>query len=513
MRKIISAALVASVLATTAACGGSAGGGEGGAGGKTDTDSLTMASITPPKSFEIGAMASSGPEDPFYQAVYDRLFVVGEDGQPAPSLATEWSYGKDGTTLDLTLRDDVTFTDGAAFDAEAVKANLEHAKTAKGEAASALGAVDSVAVEDATHAQLVLSRPDPGLVAALARSAGYMASPESLDSSDIATNPVGSGPYVLDQKKTRAGSDYVYTRNEDYWDKDSYPYDNLTINFLDDNSAIVNGLRSGQIDAATTQASDLVDAAEQAGLNVQSYFGGGLDGLFLWDRDGALVPALKDVRVRQAINYATDRESIVKVVKGGVGIPSSQIFGEGSLGYDEALNDAYPYDLDKAKQLMDEAGYADGFTITVPDFSPVYPDEQAAMTELLKSINITVEAKPITGDQVVGSVMGGQWPLNYFTLTTSSPYELLGLTLTDQSPFNPFKSTDPKLGELLGAAYAATGDDQDAALKAVNDYVVEQAWFAPWDAVESAAIVAKGIDVTTVPGVSVPPLSGYAPAS
>ena len=480
---------------------------------KTDTDSLTLATITPPKSFEIGAMASSGPEDPFYQAVYDRLFTVADDGQPAPSLATEWSYGKDGMTVDLTLRDDVTFTDGAAFDAEAVKANLEHAKTAKGEAASALGAVESVTATDATHAQLVLSRPDPGLVAALARSAGYMASPESLDSSDIATNPVGSGPYVLDQKKTRAGSDYVYTRNEDYWDKDSYPYDNLTIRFLDDNSAIINGLRSGQIDATASQTSDLIGAAEQAGLSVESYFGGGLDGLFLWDREGALAPALGDVRVRQAINYATDRDSIVKAVKGGVGIPSAQIFGQGSLGYDEALDEAYPYDLDKAKQLMKEAGYEDGFTMTVPDFSPVYPDEQAAMTELLKSINITIDAKPITGDQVVGSVMGGQWPINYFTLTTSSPYELIGLTLTDQSPFNPFKSADPELGKLLGAAYSATGDEQEAALQAVNDYVVEQAWFAPWDAVEAASIVAKGIDVTTAPGISVPQLSAYAPAS
>ncbi|WP_028659838.1 ABC transporter substrate-binding protein [Nocardioides insulae] len=509
MRRLIGAAVVAALVAGTAACGGSSGGAASGG----STDSFTLAAITPPSSFAIGAMASSGPEDPYYQAVYDRLLSVGTDGQPQADLATEWAVGDNGMSLDLTLREGVTFTDGAAFDAAAVKANLEKAKAAKGEAGSALGAVQSVKVVDPTHVSLKLNRPDPGLTAALARSSGYMASPQALDSADLATQPVGSGPYVLDSKQSTAGSVYVYTRNEDYWDKEAFPYDTLTIRFLEDMSATVNGLRSGQIDATATQTSDLVAAAEQADLNVETFFGGGLDGMYLWDRDGKLAPALKDVRVRQAINYATNRDAILESVKGGLGTVTSQVFPEGSLGYDEALDDAYPYDLDKAKQLMAEAGYADGFSITLPDFSPVYPDEQAAMTELLKSINITVEYKPTTGDQVVGSIMGGQWPLNYFTLTTSSPYELIGLTMTDQSPFNPFKNSDPELAKLIDAAYAATGDAQDDALQEVNKYVVDQAWFAPWDAVESAAITADGIDVTPVPGVSVPPLSAYQPAS
>ena len=508
MRRFLGAALAVSVLAATAACGNSSANSANGG----ETDSLTIAAITPPSSFDIGAMASSGPEDTYYQAVYDKLLAVGEDGQPKASLATEWSYAENGMSLDLTLRDDVKFTDGTIFDASAVKANLEHAKAAKGEAASALGAVKSVTVADATHVVLELSRPDPGLASALARSSGYMASPKALASKDLATKPVGSGPYVLDEETTTAGSTYVYTRNEDYWNKSAYPYDELTIRYLDDISATVNGLRSGQIDAAATQTTDLVTAAKQADLNVETYFGGGLDGLFLWDREGKLAPALKDVRVRQAINYATDRDSILEAVKGDLGTATAQVFGDGSLGFDEALDDAYPYDLEKARQLMSEAGYADGFAITLPDFSPVYPDEQAAMTELLESINISVTYKPTTGDQVVGSIMGGQWPLNYFTLTSSSPYELIGLAMTDQSPFNPFKSTDPELTELIETAYAATGDDQDAALQRVNAYVVEQAWFAPWDAVEGAAITGSGIDVTTVPGLNVPPLSAYRPA-
>jgi peptide/nickel transport system substrate-binding protein len=509
MRRSIVATTVASLLFFATACGGSD---DAGAGGGADA-TLTLGSIVPPSSFAIGEMASSGPADNYYQAVYDRLMHLDADGKPSAGLATDWSYDETGLRLALTLRDGVTFTDGTAFDAEAVKANLEKAKAASGEAGSALRAVDHVEVVDATHADIVLSRPDPGLVDALARSSGFMASPTALASPDLATAPVGSGPYVLDTGATTAGSDYVFTRNADYWDADSYPYDEVEIKFLDDTTAQLNGLRSGELSAVGgVSTADVVSGAKSAGLNVVTYFNGTIEGLYLWDRDGALAPALGDVRVRQAINHAMDRDTIVKTVKGGLGQPTEQVFGPKSAGYDESLEGTYDFDLDKAKQLMADAGYADGFALTLPDFSPVFPDEQAAMTEALSSIGIDVTYQPITADQVVSSIMGGQWPLNFFGLTAASPFEMAGLTLTPQSPFNPFKSDDPTVTDLLTQASSATGDAQTDALQQLSGQLVDQAWFAPWDAQQAAAITSEGVDVTPIPGVSSPPLSGYAPA-
>ena len=87
------------------------------------------------------------------------MLSLDKDGKPAANLATEWSYDATNTTLSLTLRDDVKFTDGTPFDAAAVKANLEKAKQSTGEAGSALRAVESVTVVDATHADIVLSAP------------------------------------------------------------------------------------------------------------------------------------------------------------------------------------------------------------------------------------------------------------------------------------------------------------------------------------------------------------------
>lgn len=509
MRRCLVAATAASALLLTAACGGSSDGASGSGG---STDSLTLAAITPPTSFAIGEMASSGPEDHYYQAVYDKLLNLDADGQPIPNLVTEWSYDETGTRLSLTLRDDVTFSDGAAFDAEAVKANLELAKTRTGEAGSALRAVDSVEVVDATQAVVVLSRPDPSLPQALARSSGYMASPDALGNADLATNPVGSGPYVLDQDGTTPGSTYAFTRNEDYWNAEAFPYDSVEVRFLDDTTATLNGLRSGEIDGIVASTSDLVTGAEQADLTVTTYTNGGIEGLYLWDRAGALVPALADVRVRQAINYAMDRETIVDVVKGGLGQPTVQMFGPSSPAYDESLEGTYDFDVEKAEELMAEAGYADGFTMSMPDASPVFPDEQAALTEALASIDITVNYEPITGDQFVGSIIGGQWPANYFNLTAGSPFEMIGLALTQQSPFNPFKSSDPKVDELIGKAASSTGDEQDAALQELNAYLVEQAWFAPWDAAEAGYVTGEGIEVEPVQGLSVPPLANLGPA-
>ncbi|WP_106403251.1 ABC transporter substrate-binding protein [Actinocorallia populi] len=506
MRRSIVAASAAAFLFGLSACGGGSSSAEG-------SQTLTLAIVTPPTSFEPGAMAMGGPEDHYYQAVYDTLLALDAAGKPAANVATAWSYDPSNTRLSLTLREDVTFTDGTKLDAAAVKANLEHAKKGTGEAASALRAVDEVNVTDAAHAEIVLSAPDPSLVPSLARSAGYLASPKALGSPEIKTAPVGSGPYRLDKSRSTSGDAYVFTRNESYWNKSAYPYDQVDIKHLDNTTAAINGLRSGQILGVSAISKDIVQGAKQAGLTVATYDNGTIEGIFLWDRAGENTKALGDLRVRRAINHALDRETIVENVKGGLATPSAQIFAPTTSGYDKALDDAYPYDVAKAKRLMAEAGYASGFTLTVADFSPVYPDEQAAMTESLAAIGIKVKYTPITADQAVGSIIGGRWPINYFNLTSSNPWAFAQLTLDPKAAFNPFHVTDPKVTELLETIRTSDSAEQDAAYKRLNAHIVDQAWFAPWAFQQGAYALGKSVEVTTVPGVSVPPLSGFAPAA
>jgi peptide/nickel transport system substrate-binding protein len=293
----------------------------------------------------------------------------------------------------------------------------------------------------------------------------------------------------------------------------AYPYDTVQIKYLDDNTAILNGLRAGQIQGVPGASTDLVSGATQAGLTVTSFYNGGVEGIWLWDRGGANTPALADERVRQAINYAFDRKTIVDKIKGGMGTPTVQIFGPNTVAFDASLEDTYPYDLTKAQSLMAEAGFADGFSMTLPDFSPVYPDEQAALTEALAALKITANYTPITGDQVVGSIMGGQWPINFFSLTSASPWELAQLTLTPESPFNPFHTDDPTVTGLLDQIRTATEADAGPLWQELNKYLVDHAWFAPWYSQEGSYITTKDVTVTAVPGVNVPPLANFKPAS
>jgi ABC-type transport system substrate-binding protein len=469
MRRSLVAATVASVLLLASACGGSDSGSSGSAG---SSDTLTLAAVTPPKSFAVGEMAQSGPEDHYYQAVYDTLLKLDEDGQPAANLVADWSYDATGTRLSLTLRDDVTFSDGTPFDAAAVKANLEAAKTKTGEAGTALAAIASVEVVDATHADVVLSRPDPALEQSLARSSGYMASPAALSNPDLATDPVGSGPYVLDADASTAGSTYVYTRNEDYWNAEDFPYDSLEIRFLDDTTAILNGLRSGEVNGVSGGTSDVTTGAQNAGLTVTKYTNGGIEGVYLWDRDGALAPALGDVRVRQAINYAMDRETIVETVKGGLGEPTVQVFGPSSAAYDESLEDSYPYDVDKAKQLMAEAGYADGIDVTA-DFISRPEDTQNIQLyqQMLAKIGVRMTLQPSERVAWVQKMLSGDYEFGTFLSgVRPDPDLVLGYRFAKGGPGNYALWENPELDKLFeeGRTTYDTAKRQEAYEKASN---------------------------------------------
>ena len=109
-------------------------------------------------------------------------------------LATKWQYNKDRTKLTLDLRDDVTFSDGAKFDAAAAKANLDNFKKANGPQMAQLAAVEDVKVVDADTIELDLSAPDPALEFSLSQAAGLMGSPKALGTEGIKTEPVGCGP-------------------------------------------------------------------------------------------------------------------------------------------------------------------------------------------------------------------------------------------------------------------------------------------------------------------------------
>lgn len=481
----------------------------GGGGEANGAGTLTLAAIADNNSFDRAAL-EIGHKVQYWMPVFDTLLVLDEQSVPQPGLATEWSYNADNTVLSLTLRDDVTFTDGTQFDGAAVAANLEYLQNGGGQNAYMAASIASVDVVDATHVDLVLSAPDPGLLGYLGVVGGAMASPASLGASDQATTPVGSGPYVLDKEKTTAGSQYVYERNEDYWNLDAFPYEKLVIKPMTDITARVNALKSGQVNGAIIDAKSVAEA-EASGLQVVTT---PVDwtGLFLADRDGKVVPALGDVRVRQAINYVFDSPAMLEGLALGNGEVTNQIFGVTSQAHVPALDDYYTLDVEKAEKLMADAGYADGFTVQMPD-SPGFADDNPIVEQTLAQINITVDWVKVAPDALIGEMLGGTFPMFMFTLGSQSAWQDIQKVALPTSPWNTAKVESDELMALLTAAQYATGDEQTAALQAVNTWLVENAWFAPFYRVAVPYASDAKTNVVVQSQNVVPWIRNYSPAS
>lgn len=486
---------------TTAACGGT---GSTGAADKT----LTISESVTATPWDL-AKANMGPEAPYYQPVYDTLIRLNTKNEPTPNLATSWTYDKAETTLTLKLRSGVKFTDGTALDAQAVKQNLLHTKSGTGTAAGEIQDISSVDAVDAQTVAIKLSHPTAALLPALGQVSGMIASPKSLENPKA---PVGSGPYQLDASATTAGQTYTYTRNSGYWNAKAFPYDKIVIKYLADPTARTNALLSGQLDGASLSLSR-VKTVKDRGLNVVTYQPGDIEGLFIWDRAGKIVPALGKVKVRQALNYAFDKQAIIKTAKTGLGEPTTQLFAPWEEGYDASLNSTYSYDPAKAKKLLAEAGYPNGFSVTLPDMSALFPQEQAALTQSLKDIGIKVKLDNLPSDQIFSSMFAGKYALSYFKMGAPTSWDKVQLELTEKSAGNPFKYHDAKSDDLISQISKATGAERTALFKELNTYVVDQAWDAPWTPTVNAYATAKDVKVTPQPGIVFPPIYNFAPAT
>lgn len=500
MRKTMAFVGAGLLTATITACGG----GTQAAG--TDK-TLTLAESVTATPWDL-AKASMGPESQYYQPVYDTLIRLNTKGEPTPNLATSWSYDKAQTTLTLKLRKGVKFTDGTPLDADAVKKSLLHTKSGTASAAGEIQDIAGVDVVDAQTVAIRLSHPTAALLPALGQVSGMIAGPKALGNP---RTPVGSGPYKLDTGATTAGQTYTYARNPDYWNAKAFPYDKIVIKYLGDPTARTNALMSGQLDGATLNL-NRVKTVQGRGLNVVTYQPGDIEGLYIWDRGGKKVPALGKLKVRQALNHAFDRQAIIKSAKTGLGTPTTQMFAKGEDGYKAELNDKYPYDPAKAKALLAQAGYPNGFAVTLPDLSANFPQEQAALTQSLKDIGIKVKLDTVPGDQVFSAMLSGKYPMSYFKLGAPTAWDKVQLQLTKKSTWNPFKYGDPKADDLVARIGRTTGAERDALFTELNTYVVDQAWNAPWSVIANAYATAKDVKVTPQPGTQYPPIYNYTPA-
>lgn len=493
-------AVATCVVALATACAG-------GAGQTGGSETLTMGIPADVSNWDP-AIGAGGNSMAYLEAVYSSLTALDHDFSIKPKLATEWSYDAAKTTLSMTLTPGITFSDGAALDAAAVKANLDRGRTGKGPTATALATVTDVKVADPTHIVLTLSKPDPGLLYQLSQVPGMIASPAGF--AKLTTTPVGSGPYLLDEAATTRGASYTFTRSPSYKLPTKFGFDKFVIKALPDVNAMLNATTSGQVDLGGVTAA-AADSAKAAGLETRNLPGLTL-GLWMVDRAGKLVPQLADVRVRQAINHGIDAKAVLGAIGQGHGTRTTQVFAAGTPAYVESLDSRYPYDPAKAKQLLTEAGLPNGFTLPLPSENAYLPSLYPILAQQLAKIGIKVEYTPVSTNQITQQFLTGKFAAFMYTYSPTQNWQDATTILAASAPFNPFKVDDPTVSSLMQRISVAEEAEQAKLFKELNTYIVEQAWFAPlYTTVNLMAFNPKKVNIDVAPNQPITFLTDYKP--
>lgn len=394
MKKAIALMLIALVMLSAFANGASET--TTAAATKETTTTVTGGKITAGMNVDVATYASwrirSGQEKLSLSPVYETLMRFDENGDLQPYLAESLTADRDNLTYTVKLRDDVYFSDGSKLDADVLLWNFENFKANSQTSATHFGSVDHFEKVDDLTVVIYLKEWNTQIPYSLNSVAGLMYSKKAFDEHGYdwcLNNPVGTGPYVLSSYLT--DSNKIYAKNENYWNKEEpATFDSIEIKIIADKMSAQAALISGDIDFYYNGDAQMLDTLEKMGFNIYEnkmwytiYFliyGSAVEG-----------SPLSDVRVRQAIAYSIDSDAIAEKLDYGKTFVSNQYAVKGTQFYsDEVVG--YEYNVEKAKALLAEAGYPNGFSTKISvGVDQALDRYMIALQGYLKEIGITVE--------------------------------------------------------------------------------------------------------------------------
>jgi peptide/nickel transport system substrate-binding protein len=273
---------------------------------------------------------------------------------------------------------------------------------------------------------------------------------------------------------------YAFKKNPNHWNAAHYPYQNLVLKVITSPTAAVSALTTGQIDSILVDQKSVGQVESSSGIDIKK-FKGQTTRLLLTDHLGQVIPALGNVKVRQAINMVFDKAAMAQTLYGGDAEPTAQVYRQGSDAYIDGLQDPYPYDVDKAKALMAEAGYPDGFTLQLPTMEGQNLETlMPYVTQQLALLNIKVEQAPLSGANAIGDLLSGKYPVVLWQLGNFG--NSAQQTYIESTPdgwwdlqHQPDDYVDSRWEQIQSADPATSKKLQQE----INQYLVDQAWFAP----------------------------------
>lgn len=472
-----------------AACGGGSGGGDGASSGTLKVGAATNMQTLDP---QMAAVA----QEYYLNPVFDTLVHATADNTYEGGLAKEWK-SVDPKTFELTLRPDVTFSDGAPVDAKAVVANFERGIAQKASPSAAFYAkIASVEAVDDSTVRLNLAQPTTDMLSQLSRLPGMMMSPASFDATPD-TLPIGAGGWTYDGAASNAGEVQVYRANPKYWDADRVKVKTVEIRVLEDASAATNAVLDGQVDMIELRSEADRATLDNGSLKLIERANANVDYIQIMDTDGTLLKPMADERVRRALNLAIDREAFNKGLQFGNGDPSPSFWLSDTPYYDKSLEDL-AFNLDEAKRLMAEAGYEDGFSVTFPSFG-VLTQAAESVQQMWAKIGVKVKIKQVEPGTLANVMRDGKTTM---TLTLTRGFTAESQYSERHAPGSPYDTLKTDRGDVASLAdkalNATTEDAQAAAWRDVYSYLIKQGYLMVVGHEIPTVVVAKNISGATL---------------
>jgi peptide/nickel transport system substrate-binding protein len=496
-------------VALLAACSG------GGGDSSSTAGTLTVAITYPPASFEL----NNGCSSEVFQLAYEPLIRISHTGGYEPGIAESWEYSEDNTAFTMKIRDDIKFHDGTDVTVDSVVDTLNYYKSVPGLNKGFIEPWTVKAIGD-DSVQISYDEPFLGIEGVLSDNGncnnGMIISEAGLkDPEKLKTEMFGAGPYEYVADESDPGSHYTLKPSPNYYDKSRQNWDKIVLRVMSDPTTAFNALATGQVQVSLVGGDTLVSQAREKGFDVTESTAYGMS-LVVFDTNGEVATPLADLRVRRAIAMALDRDGIARAA-GPEAEPLDQIAQIGLTGYDPDLPSRYTYDLDEAKRLMAEAGYPDGFKVTMiwsNEDVPVKTPLTAAVDQLAE-IGIKIDLKDSTFAEQASMIATKKYPLGAFSwgLYGDLPYQAYRLyRLPYAEIFNPFHNVDPDIEKAYEALTTSSDSTLEENSRLFNEAMTAKAWVIPIASLPQFAF-SEGIDIGSAEPLGYYAISTWKPKS
>ncbi|MES0128314.1 ABC transporter substrate-binding protein [Mesorhizobium sp. M0029] len=444
------------------------------------TDLVIGITLEPPH-LDPTAGAAAAIDEVLYANVFEGLTRIGPNGEVLPDLAESWAISDDGKVYTFKLRTGVKFHDGSDFDAGDVKFSLDRARADNSvNAQKALfAAIDRVEVVDPTTVKVTLKNPQGSFLYNLGWGDAVIVAPESADTNK--EKPIGTGPFKF--QSWAKGSSITLVKSDNYWGAPVF-LDKAEFRIVPDAAAAVPALLSGDI-----QAFPFFDPDSVAQVKDDPRFK-----VVIGSTEGETILAINNkkppfdkLEVRQAIAFALDRKAIIDGASAGLGVPIGSHMSPASKAYVD-LTGLYPHNVDKAKELLKQAGFENGIKATLKLPPPSYARLGGEIiASQLRDVGIDLEIIPVEWAQWLDQV----FTKKDYDLTIVSHTEPNDIDIYSRKDYyfnydNPafdkiiaelnLTSDDAKRNTLLGEAQKILADD------AVVGFLYELPKVGVWDA-------------------------------